>query len=433
MAKTVAIVGFAIEGQAALTYFINAGFEVTVCDQDAGKQVPEGIAAQLGAEYLADLDRFDLIFRSAGIQPQVILSQNPGVAEKITTTMNEFLRVCPTKQIIGITGTKGKGTTSTLIAKMLGAAGKKVYLGGNIGLSPFTFLPKLTEDAWVVLELSSFQLSDIKHSPHIAVCLMVVPEHLNWHADMQDYTTAKSQLFAHQTEQDIAIYFAGSEESQRIASNSPGQKIPYFATPGAVVQDGAVTIDGQQICKTNELKMLGEHNWQNACAAVTAVWQATQSIDAMRTVLTSFTGLPHHIEFIRSLEGIDYYDDSFGTTPETAIVAVQAFSQPKVLILGGSSKGVPFDELAKVVAGGNVRHVVVIGDTAPAITQALQSQGFTAITEGGTTMHEIVANARRFAQKGDIILLSTGCASFGLFENYKERGRQFTDEVRALN
>ncbi|HET7302749.1 MAG TPA: UDP-N-acetylmuramoyl-L-alanine--D-glutamate ligase [Candidatus Saccharimonadales bacterium] len=432
MAKTVAIVGFAVEGEAALHYFQQAGYEVTVCDQDVHKQIPAGVASQLGSDYLANLDRFDVVFRSAGIHPDIILSKNPAIAQKLTTTMNEFLQVCPTKNVIGITGTKGKGTTSTLTAKMLEAAGKKVFLGGNIGLSPFSFLSEITADSWVVLELSSFQLSDIHHSPHIAVCLMVVPEHLNWHSDMQDYTAAKAQLFAHQTEQDIAIYFDGSEESKRIASASPGQKLPFFAPPGAFVQDDEIVIDGQHVCKTSDIKLLGKHNWQNACAAVTAVWQITQSVEAMRSVLTSFTGLPHHLEFLRTLDDVDYYDDSFGTTPETAIVALQAFTKPKVIILGGSSKGVPFNELAKAVTANNVRQAIVIGDTAPDITEALTAQGFTNITQGGSTMHDIVATARKAAQPGDIILLSTGCASFGLFKNYKDRGQQFQAEVSAL-
>ena len=429
----VALIGFGLEGQSALSYWQKQGATVTVCDQNPETEVPAGVASQLGADYLHDLDRFDIIMRTAGINPSIILAENPSVKPKITTVVNEFLRITPTKNIIGITGTKGKGTTSTLICKMLEAAGKDVHLGGNIGVSPFDFLPALTPDSWVVLELSSFQLIDIQHSPHIAVCLMVVPEHLNWHLDMEDYARAKAQLFTHQTPDDIAIYFADSKVSHLIASQSPGKKITYYDEPGAYVDEHFnIVIDNQIICKTDELKLLGRHNWQNACAAATAVWQAVQAPDAMRKVLTTFSGLPHRLEFVRELQGITYYDDSFGTTPETAIVAIKAFEQPKVVILGGSDKGATFDELAKTVRENNVRHVITIGDTGPAIADELRAGGFTAVTPGGTTMQEMVDAARAAAQQGDIVLLSTGCASFGLFDNYKDRGNQFKEVVNAL-
>lgn len=428
----VAIVGFGLEGHQNYTYWQAQGADITICDQNPDIEVPAGAASQLGEGYLSNLSRFDVIVRTAGLNPNLILAANAGVEDRITTTINEFLRVCPTKNVIGITGTKGKGTTSTLIANMLKAAGKTVFLGGNIGVSPFTFLPHITAESWVVLELSSFQLYDIQRSPHIAVCLMVVPEHLNWHNDMEDYIYAKSQLFAHQSPTDTAIYFADNELSHRIASNSPGAKIAYYAPPGAYVVDGQITIDNQAICKVEELRLLGKHNWQNACAAVTAVWQATHDIAAIRSVLTTFTGLEHRLEFVREVDGVRYYDDSFGTTPETAIVALQAFTEPKVIILGGSDKGASFDELAKVVTDEQVRHVVLIGETAPKIERALRNTGFSAISPGGNSMAEIVKAAHLAAQPGDIVLLSPGCASFGLFKDYKDRGNQFQTSVGAL-
>ncbi len=428
----VAIIGYGLEGESALTYWQKQGASITICDLDTSKTIPAGVNSQLGENYLNNLDRFDVIMRTAGLAPHIILQKNPGVEAKITTVINEFLRVCPTKNVIGITGTKGKGTTCTLTTKMLEAAGKEVFLGGNIGLSPFDFLPQLTPNSWVVLELSSFQLIDIKHAPHIAMCLMVVPEHLNWHADMPEYVEAKSQLFAHQSPNDIAIYFAENPLSHQIASASPGSKITYYAAPGAYVENDNIVIDNHVICNVNELKLLGKHNWQNACAAATAFWQAVQSPDAIRKVLTTATGLPHRIEYVRTVNDVDYYDDSFGTTPETAIVAIEAFSQPKVVILGGADKGTSFDQLAATVAKGNVRHVITIGDTGPKIAQEIQASGFTAISPGGTTMAEIVAAAQSVAQPGDVVLLSTGCASFGLFANYKDRGNQFKEVVNAL-
>ncbi|HUS26125.1 MAG TPA: UDP-N-acetylmuramoyl-L-alanine--D-glutamate ligase [Nevskiaceae bacterium] len=428
----VAIVGYGVEGQSALAYWQELGDHVTVCDQNESVQVARGVDTQLGANYLHNLDRFDVIVRSAGINPDILLADNPGIKGKITTVINEFLRVCPTKNTIGITGTKGKGTTSTLIAKMLAAAGEQVFLAGNIGSSPLDLLPKLTPQSWVVLELSSFQLSDLAHSTHIALCLMVMPEHLNWHKDMDDYILAKAHLFEHQTPADTAIYFAKNDDSKRIASYSKGFKMPYFADPGAFVAAGKITIANQNICDVGDLKLLGKHNWQNVCAALTVVWQITQDIAAMQSVLTTFTGLEHRLEFVRELQGVKYYDDSFGTTPETAIVAIEAFQQPKVVILGGSDKGASYDALAQTVKNSNVRQVILIGQTGPAIEAALSKVGFGAITPGGNSIEAIVAAAHQAAQPGDMVLLSPACASLDMFLNYKERGKQFKAAVQAL-
>jgi UDP-N-acetylmuramoylalanine--D-glutamate ligase len=428
----IALLGFDTEGRASFDYFSAQGHEVTVCDQNPDVAIPAGAGSRLGENYLDDLDRFDMLVRTAGLPPRLILDKNPGVEPKITTLINEFLRVCPTSNVIGVTGTKGKGTTSSLIARMLEAAGKHVKLGGNIGVPPLTFLPELSEDSWVVLELSSFQLIDLKSSPHIGVCLMVVPEHLNWHQDMDEYVQAKQQLFSHQQPGDVAIYFAENELSRQIAAGGAGDKLPFFTPPGAFIERGAIIIGGQRVCGTDELKLLGEHNWQNACAAVTAAWQVTQDVEAVRSVLTSFSGLEHRLEYIETIHSVEYYDDSFGTTPETATVAIESFDTPKVVILGGSDKGASYDELAKVVKESNVRQAILIGEQAERIRAALDSAGFTAYTKAGGTMTDIVQEAATAAEPGDTVLLSTACASFDMFKDYKDRGDQFKRAVRLL-
>ncbi|MDL2341818.1 MAG: UDP-N-acetylmuramoyl-L-alanine--D-glutamate ligase [Patescibacteria group bacterium] len=429
----IAIAGFDTEGRSSYEYFLALGHELTILDQNEELVAPTGADTVLGAHYLDALDRFDLIVRTAGLPPHVIFEPNPQLdPAKVTTQINEFFKACPTSNTIGVTGTKGKGTTSTLITQMLRAARLDVQLAGNIGVPALDILPTLTPESWVVLELSSFQLIDLKASPNVAVCLMVVPEHLNWHADMAEYVAAKSQLFMHQTASDLAIYFAENETSRAIASHGDGQKLSYYSPPGAVVIDGSITIDGQIICKTDELKLLGAHNWQNACAAITAVWQITQNVEALRSVLTSFSGLEHRLELVRTFNDVLYYDDSFGTTPETAIVAMEAFEQPKIVILGGSDKGASYDDLAAAVAANNVRQVLLIGDQAAAIQTSLEAVGYSQFMPGGATMPAIVTAARELAQAGDVVLLSTGCASFGMFQNYKDRGAQFKTAVQAL-
>lgn len=428
----IALAGFDTEGRASYDYFRARGDKITICDQNASLAIPEDTDAQLGPHYLDDLGQFDLIVRTPGLHPKKILEKNPHATKKITSGTNEFFKVCPTKNIIGVTGTKGKGTTSSLIMKMLEAAGKRVHLGGNIGVPALSLLPDIKKDDWVVLELSSFQLMDLQHSPPIGVCLMVVSEHLDWHVNFDEYVGAKQNLFSHQSKEAFAIYYAENETSKKIAAASKGRKLPYFASPGAYIEGGFIKINNQIICQTNEMRLPGEHNLQNVCAAITAVWQVAQDKEAIQGVIKSFTGLPHRLEFVREVNGVSYYDDSFGTTPETAIVAIQAFTEPKIVILGGSDKGASYDELAQVVAKGSVKLAIVIGDTGPKIKAALGAADYLTVLDGATDMQEIVAKAQEYADPGDIVLLSTGSASFGLFKDYKDRGEQFKQAVQSL-
>lgn len=432
----IAILGYAGQGQSSYAYWDTPENQITICDRDTSIAVPPGTMTQLGDTYLENLDRFDLLVRTPLLHPRDIVAANPGAPEildKVWSNTNEFFKVCPTKNIIAVTGTKGKGTTSTLITRMLEADGKRVHLGGNIGTPPLELLKDdIQPDDWVVLELANFQLIDLKLSPPVAVCLMVEPEHMDWHEDIEEYVAAKQQLFINQTPQDIAVYYADNENSESIAGASEGTLIPYFEKPGAIIENDAVVIDGHQICKTDELKLLGKHNWQNVCAATTAVWQITQNTEALRSVLNTFTGLEYRLEFVRGLDGVRYYNDSFGTTPETAIVAIEALEQPKVIILGGSDKGSRYDKLASAVQKNDVRSAILIGKMAAPIADELHKIGYTSIIEGGSTMQEIVDQARSAAKPGDVVLFSTACASFDMFKNYKDRGEQFTACVQAL-
>jgi UDP-N-acetylmuramoylalanine--D-glutamate ligase len=430
----IAILGYGDQGRAARDYYSSPEYTVTVCDANEQLSLPDDVAIKLGPDYLKDLGTFDLIVRSPSVHPRDIVAANgPDILARVTTVTNEFLRVCPTKNVIGVTGTKGKGTTSTLIAKMLEADSRRVHIGGNIGTPPLDMLrANIQPEDWVVLELANFQLIDLVYSPHIAACLMVVPEHLNWHTDFEEYVEAKAQLFTHQNTDDVTVYFAENEISKQIAERSSGQKIPYFAEPGAHIEEDRIVIDGQSICRVDELKLLGEHNWQNACAAVTVLWQITQNVPALRNVLTTFSGLEHRLEFVREMGGVKYYNDSFGTTPETAIVAIRAFSEPKVVVLGGSDKGADYSELARAVRQNSVKRVILIGETAPKIKAALAAAGYDATLDGGRDMTSILQAVQSVAQSGDVVLLSTANASFDMFKNYKDRGEQFKQAVQAL-
>lgn len=432
----IAIVGYATEGQLSYLHYKKLGHEVTICDANTDINLPQDVQAQLGNEYLEGLEQFDMIIRSAGIPAETILKKNPSVEDKITTQINEFLANSPTRNVIGITGTKGKGTTSTLVTKILEAAGKTVFLGGNIGLAPFSFTDDVAPDDWVVLELSSFQLSDATHSPHIAACLKVVPEHLDWHHTMEAYLEAKSNLFRNQTAEDIAIYFPDSDDSREIAEHSPGIKVPYFSTPGAFVKnEQEVVINNQVVCHVSEIALPGKHNWQNICAAITIVWQITQDIEAIRSVVTTFSGLPHRIELVREVNGVAFYNDSFATGPGATAAAIAAIDQPKVLLIGGYERGLELAEMTDEILEheDSIRKVLLYGATAKRVAQELEAQGFVNFEHSQSeSFEEIIKQAQELAHTGDAVVLSPGFASFDMFKNFEQRGLKFKAIVENL-
>jgi len=451
----IAIIGYDRQGRSAFDYWNKPDNTITICDQNYIEGTPEGVATKFGGDYLNDLYKFDLIIRTPGLHPQEIVANNqedPDILKKVTTVTNEFFKICPTKRIIGVTGTKGKGTTSTLIAKFLEAAGYRVHLGGNIGIAPLELLKNnIKPDDWVVLELANFQLIDLEYSPHIAVCLMIVPEHLDWHQDMYEYIQAKRQVFAHQTLHDIAIFNARNDYAQEIADASPAMQFGYDVPPegaqpnnktGAFVEGSHICFEDEKICHIDDVTLPGRHNLENVCAAITAVYpliarSQKHPHNTIKTVLKSFTSLPYRLQPVAEVNGVTYINDSLGTTPETAMAAIAAFHQPKVMILGGSDKGVSFDDLVHGLVQTKVRGVVIIGRTAPAIASLLKRYDSankipSTMLGENTNMSEIVKAATQFAKKGDAVLLSTGCASFGIFKDYKDRGDQFNAAVKAL-
>jgi UDP-N-acetylmuramoylalanine--D-glutamate ligase len=439
----IAILGFAGQGQSSYRYWNKPEHDITVCDSDADAPVPKNAKAQLGKGYLKDLDRFDLLVRTPVIHPKQIQEANPtapDILEKVWSNTNEFLKACPTKNVIGITGTKGKGTTSSLVAHMLETTGHSVHLGGNIGTPPLDMLDGIKPNDWVVLELANFQLIDLKSSPHIAVCLMIEPEHLNWHADIDEYIEAKRQLFAYQAENDIAIYYADNRYSQALAESSKGLTIPYMAAPGAYVTDtdsgkGHVIIDGHVICETSDIRLLGRHNWQNICAAITTVWNITQDVPLIKKAIASFMGLPHRLERVREVDGVTYYNDSFSAAPAATVAAMEAIKGTKVLIVGGIDKGLDLTELARSVLlhRGEIRRIIVIGEVSHKLEKALRIHGVANYDIlKNVTMPDIVEHARAAAHSGDIVVLSPGTSSFDMFKNFEDRGIQFKEAVNAL-
>lgn len=435
----VAILGFGSQGKSAYEYWNNGNNDITVCDASEDISLPDDVKTALGDGYLAGLAEYDIIVRSPGIHPHDITQANPetpDILERVTSVTNEFFKVCPSRNIIGVTGTKGKGTTSSLIAKMLEVAGKKVHLGGNIGIPPLNMLNNPIQSGdWVVLELANFQLIDLKQSPPIAVCLMVEPEHLNWHDGIDEYLDAKRQLFRRQAENDIAIYYAENNYSVSIAQASSANLIPYMAAPGAEVVDNHIVIGGQKICATSDIKLLGKHNWQNVCAAVTAVWQVSHDADALKTAISSFVGLPHRLEFVREIDGVRYFNDSFASAPGAAIAAMDAINGNKIMIIGGYDRGLGLDELARsiMIHKEQLRRVVLMGESAHKLETELKAHGFSNYDiVVSQQLKDVVERAKSVARQGDSIVFSPGFASFDMFKNFEDRGLQFKEVVNSL-
>ncbi len=433
----IAILGFGVEGHSAYEYWSLTDNQITICDFNEKTVVPQLAIPKLGPTYLSGLDIFDVIVRSPGLQPdEIVAANNPEILDKVTSSTNEFFKVCPTRNIIGITGTKGKGTTATLITKLLEASGHTVHLGGNIGKSCLDLLKnKIQPEDWVVLELSSFQLVDLKTSPHIAVCLLIVAEHLNWHNDIEDYISAKANIFAHQTTSDIAIYYADNSTSTDMANVSSGKKIPYYAVPGAIVVNDHFEIDGQIICHISDVKLIGKHNWQNICAAVTACWQIDQNIKTIQETVINFKGLEHRLELVRDQDGIKYYNDSFASVPDATIAAIDALPGPKVLIIGGFDRKLDLTNLSNSIKEhqSEIEKVILIGVSAQRVSEEFQKVGFSnyQVSLAGS-MSEIVGLAKAIAKPSETIILSPGFPSFDMFTNFEDRGNQFKEAVNAL-
>jgi UDP-N-acetylmuramoylalanine--D-glutamate ligase len=437
-----------VEGESSVRFLLKIGArDVTILDRKPESQLPDEVQKfqlkkVLGSDYLDNLDTFDIIFRSPGINPNLPQLVKAQVSGTTITSQTEFFLERYKAQTIGVTGTKGKGTTSTLIYDIFKKAGKKVFLGGNIGKPPLDFVDEVDQDTIIVLELSSFQLADEKQSPHIAVVLMVTSEHLDWHQDREDYITAKSNIARFQTRGDLLVASDDFESSRQISDTSPAQKY-FFSTThslenGAFVKDGKIVVNAKD--KTTEvdvrqIKIPGRHNLQNIAAAVLVSRLSGIDEETVQKAVNEFTGLPHRLEFVRKVNEISFYNDSASTTPETAIAAIKSFTETKILILGGSSKNSDFTELGRTIIDGNVRAVFLVGQEAGRIKSAIEAAGnFQGeLIEGLKDINEVVAKSQALAEKGDVVILTPACASFGMFDNYVDRGNKFKKAVQNLS
>ena len=461
--KKIGILGFGREGQSLLRVFAREGIAATVLDRDkelkfrdtrnlTSKSSPKverrtnhslshvgegwgevgSVKRKLGIDYLKNLDRFDIIFRTPGIPrliPELVEAERKGV--EISSAIKLFFDLCPAT-IVGITGTKGKGTTAIFIYNILKAAGKNVYLAGNIGKPELDLLADIKKDSLVVLELSSFQLQDLHKSPHIAVVLGITSDHLDHHKTREEYVEAKGNILKYQKDGDFAVLDGDSKTVKKLAQDTKVKK-HWFGKYEKVL---GVKFAG--------LKLPGAHNIKNAkAAAITAQILGIEN-KIIQEALDKTPPRKHRLEFVKEHKGVKYFNDSASTIPESGIAAIRSFKEPKILILGGSEKNADYADLTQVIAEGNVRAVILIGETGLKIGNGLKKEGFGGeiidMTDSrrfpsqreGSLLFEIVEKARGLAQKGDVVLLSPASASFSQFKNYEDRGEQFKEVVENL-
>ena len=442
----IAILGFAREGQALLRYLLKSpdykNSEITVCDRKPIKTLLKNkrIKTLFEKKYLENLKDFDIIFRSPGIPyitKEIQETQKTGI--KITSATELFLQ--QTKKIgcltIGITGTKGKSTTSTLIYKILKAAGRDVYLAGNIGKPAIEILPGLAKKSIVVLEMSSFQLQELKHSPNIAAILNIFPDHLDSHKNFKEYINAKAGIAANQKREDKIFYFSNDQNSKYIISKSHAQKIPIQFRKFLFL-----------IRKWNflNLKIRGTHNIKNALMAAEICRNLKIKERIIQRTIQNFKGLEHRLEFVRAIKLknknktatiIEFYNDSASTNPQTAAAAIKAFKEPKILIAGGKDKNLDYASLSKALKNSDTLLVVLFGENKNKIKKALTKYGVP------IKLVKDLKNAVRLTYEKDnkliklkaeslAVLFSPASASFDMFTDYKERGKVFKKLVKNL-
>ena len=468
--RKIAVLGFGMEGQAVLIWLIKHDLTAVIFDQrpfaewDNQAQLlctEAQIQTITGPEYLEELIGFDIAFRSPGIwrNNQMLLdAEKKGLV--ITSQVKLFFQACPAL-IVGVTGTKGKGTTASLIYSIIksGLANNEiatnspltseanVYLTGNIGsVQPLDILDQLSSKDVIVYELSSFQLQDLNMSPQYSVVLMITQDHLDQHESLSEYHEAKQSIVAYQRPQDFAVINTDYPASKKFLTLTPAEKATishensvakgcYISSDAKIFVHGLGVDDTSPFLNQSELLLRGVHNLQNISASIAIGLRLGISPESLKNSVRSFKGLEHRLELVGQFGGVSFYNDSFATVPETTIAALEAFTEPLILIVGGSEKHSDFTELGQTIVNKqNLKSLIVIGESGPRIIEAINKAGQTTakIFTDAQTIDEIFAQIKETASVGDVVLLSPACASFGMFANYKDRGYKFKNLSKSF-
>ena len=451
--KRVAIIGLGTSNIPLIKYFHDLGSSISVfdnreedkIDSDVINELQEyHIKAYLGKDNLKNLKGFDYIFRSPSClptTPELVEEANRGAV--VTSEIEQVLELSPST-IIGVTGSDGKTTTTTLIYTILKAQGYTCFLGGNIGTPLFTQIKDMKPEDYVVLELSSFQLMGMKVSPQISVITNISPNHLNVHKDYQEYIDSKKEIYLHQNEKGILVINKDNDITKEFYKDAPG-KVRYFSHKelldnGVIFDERDSTIklceDGvrKHLIKQKDMKLRGEHNCENACAAIAATLGLVNEDKCVSTI-ENFGGVEHRIEFVKEIDGVKWFNDSIGTSPTRTIAGLNSFEEKIVLIAGGYDKHLDYAPIAEPIVK-NVSKLILMGATADKIEKAVKDE---LLKEGKTlpiyrcsSLQEVVNKAKEVAREGEVVLFSPASASFDLFKNFEDRGNKFKEEVYKL-
>ena len=445
--KTVAVIGIGVSNQPLIQLLLERGIAVTACDKKdretlgivAEQLEANGCRLRLGEAYLDGLTE-DVIFRTPGMRPDLPqLAAAVSRGSVLTSEMEVFFEVCPCPKI-AVTGSDGKTTTTTIIAELLKRAGKTVHLGGNIGHPLLAETVKMKPEDVAVLELSSFQLMTMTHSPHIAVVTNLAPNHLDVHKDFQEYIDAKENIFTHQSAKDIAVFNADNPYTLEEASRAVGRARLFSRKQeledGVFLRGDAIIArhngEERQVMTTADIKLPGVHNIENYMAAIAAV-DGLVPDGIIRDFAREFGGVEHRIELIRTRNGVRWYNDSIASSPSRTIAGLNSFKEKVILIAGGKDKGISYNALGPVI-NDHVKLLILCGATAGVIRRVTEQ----AANYGGLEIvdvedyHHAVALADSRAQEGDVVILSPASTSFDRFANFMERGRVFKDIVNGL-
>ena len=443
--KKVAVLGIGVSNRPLIRMLLARGIHVLACDRTPREKLDEevleleraGAALHVGEGYLDDV-RADVVFRTPGMHPDIpALRQLRASGAEITSEMEAFFEVCPCR-IIAVTGSDGKTTTTTLIAKILEHAGHRVWIGGNIGAPLLPQAADMQPTDIAVVELSSFQLMTMDRSADIAVVTNVAPNHLDVHKDMAEYVQAKKNVFEHQNETGKVVLNYDNDITRAFAADAKGT-VEFFSRQsrpenGVYLQDGVIYRNGKKIMAAADIRIPGVHNIENYMAAACAV-EGLATDEDIDEVARTFAGVEHRIEFVREKDGVKYYNDSIASSPSRTIAGLHSFHQKLVLIAGGYDKKIPFDVLGPEICA-HVRLLILCGATAKKIETAVcgtpqYKPGQPEILHAAT-LAEAVQLAHGHTAPGDIVTLSPACAAFDQFKNFMVRGETYKSLVQAL-
>jgi UDP-N-acetylmuramoylalanine--D-glutamate ligase len=446
--KKVAIIGAGVSNLPLISYLNELGCNVTLFDKKEITLMDENVQEIInnanikcftGDNYLDNLEGFDYIFRSPSMLPTnefLLKEQDRGAI--VTTEVEQVIKLAPCK-IIGVTGSKGKTTTTTIINNILTNLGYHTYLGGNIGVPLFTKLSEMERDDIIVLELSSFQLMNMRVSPDVAVVTNITPDHLDIHSSYQEYIDAKKYIFKNQTPEDTLVLNKDDVIVSKSADEALG-KIKYFSSSKIrncyVLNDNYIEYNDTKVINTNNLLLKGKHNYLNICAGLNAI-NALIALDndKLEDIVKKIKSVPHRLEFVREINGVKWYNDSASTTPDKAIAGIKAFSSNVVLIAGGYDKNIPYESLVQPILD-NVSKLILFGDTKNKIYDAVMKEKRKIDSSLQIyvmdTLEEVVDVAYRVSIPGEIVLFSPASASFDMFKNAYQRGDIFKNLVNKI-